>query len=159
MPRVGRRFPTRLTFKEIKELANAISRPPHRWTPDQLWHAYETLDRTKVRGSPGRVLTNVVSLVRYALHQEDELVPFPEIVEERFDTWMAQQETAGRSFTAEQRNWLERIRDHIAASLMIAADDFEAVPFVQHGGVGKAYELFGDELTPLLDELTEVLAA
>jgi hypothetical protein len=30
---------------------------------------------------------------------------------------------------------------------------------VQHGGIGKAYELFGEELSPLLDELTEVLAA
>lgn len=155
----SRPYKQRLTFKEIKELASAISRPPYRWTPEQLWAAYEMLDHSKVRGSPGRVLTNIVSLVRYTLDQDEEVVPFPEIVEERFGTWMAQQEAAGRSFTAEQRDWLERIRDHIAASLMIAADDFEAVPFVQHGGLGKAYELFGDELTPLLDELTEVLAA
>lgn len=54
---------------------------------------------------------------------------------------------------------LGRIRDHIAASLVINAEDFEGVPFVQHGGLGKAYELFGEQLTPLLDELTEVLAA
>ncbi|MDQ3689502.1 MAG: DEAD/DEAH box helicase family protein [Chloroflexota bacterium] len=155
----SRPYKQRLTFKEIKELANAISRPPHRWTPEQLWVAYETLDRSKVHGSPGTVLTNVVSLVRYALEQEDELVPFPQIVHERFDAWVAQQEASGRAFTDEQRVWLERIRDHIAASLTIAAEDFEAVPFVQQGGLGKAYELFGDKLTPLLDELTEVLAA
>jgi type I restriction enzyme R subunit len=155
----SRPYNQRLTFKEIKELAHAIGRPPHRWTPEQLWAAYETLDHSKVRGSPGRVLTNIVSLVRYTLDQDEELVPFPDIVEERFGTWMAQQEAAGRSFTAEQRAWLERIRDHIAASLTIAADDFEAVPFVQHGGLGKAHELFGDQLKPLLDELTEVLAA
>lgn len=152
-------YSQRLTFREIKELANAIGRPPHRWTPDQLWQAYETLDRSKVRGSPGHVLTNIVSLVRFALHQDDALVPFPDVVQQRFDTWMAQQETAGRTFTDEQRAWLERIRDHIAASLAIAAEDFEAVPFIQHGGLGKAYELFGDQLTPLLNELTEVLAA
>jgi type I restriction enzyme R subunit len=112
-----------------------------------------------VHGSPGRVLTNIVSLVRYALHQEDELVPFPAVVQERFASWMAQQERVGRSFTVEQRAWLERIRDHIAASLAIGAEDFEGVPFVQHGGLGKAYELFGEQLAPLLDELTEVLAA
>jgi type I restriction enzyme R subunit len=155
----SRPYQQRLTFKEIKELANAISRPPHRWTPEQLWAAYETLDRSKVRGSPGHLLTNVVSLVRYALQQDDELVPFPEIVDRRFDAWMAQQEAAGQAFSEEQRTWLKGIRDHIAASLTIAADDFEAVPFVRHGGLGKAYELFGDQLTPLLDELTEVLAA
>ena len=148
-----------LTFKEIKELAHAIGRPPYRWTSEQLWQAYETLDRAKVHGSPGRVLTNIVSLVRFALQQDDELVPFPELVQSRFEAWLAQQQQAGRTFTDEQRAWLERIRDHIAASLAIHAEDFEGVPFVQHGGLGKAYELFGAQLTPLLDELTEVLAA
>ncbi len=155
----SRPYKHRLTFKDIKELANAISRPPVRATPEQVWEAYETLDRSKVRGSPGRVLTNIVSLVRYTLHQDDELVPFPELVHERFDGWMAQQEASGRTLTDEQRTWLERIRDHIAASLTITVDDFEAVPFVQHGGLGKAYELFGNDLSRLLDELTEVLAA
>jgi type I restriction enzyme R subunit len=105
------------------------------------------------------VLTNIVSLVRYALHQDNELLPFPDVVHERFDKWMAQQEASGRTFTGEQRIWLERIRDHIAASLTMTVEDFEAVPFVQHGGLGKAYELFGSDLSPLLDELTEVLAA
>ncbi len=155
----SRPYSQRLTFREIKELANAISRPPHRFTPEQVWQAYETLDRSKVRGSPGRVLTNIVSLVRYTLHQDDELVPFPEVVHERFDAWMSQQEANRRSFTDEQRAWLERMRDHVAASLAITIEDFEAVPFVQHGGVGKAVELFGDDLSPLLDELTDVLAA
>jgi type I restriction enzyme R subunit len=155
----SRPYSQRLTFREIKELANAISRPPHRFTPEQVWQAYETLDRSKVRGSPGSVLTNIVSLVRYTLHQDDELVPFPDVVHERFDAWITQQEASGRSFTDEQRAWLERIRDHIAASLTITFDDFEAVPFVQHGGAGKAVELFGDDLSPLLEELTEVLAA
>ena len=108
---------------------------------------------------PGRVLTNIVSLVRYTLHQDNELVPFPEVVNERFDGWMARQEASGHTFTDEQRAWLERIRDHIAASLTITIEDFEGVPFVQQGGVGKAYGLFGDELSPLLQELNEVLAA
>ncbi len=86
-------------------------------------------------------------------------MPFPDVVHERFDEWVARQEASGRSFTDEQREWLERMRDHIAASLAITVEDFEAVPFVQHGGVGRAVELFGDDLSPLLDELTEVLAA
>jgi type I restriction enzyme, R subunit len=155
----SRPYSQRLTFKEIKELAHAIGRPPNRWTPEQLWRAYETLDHSKVHGSPGRVLTNIVSLVRFALQQNNELVPFPDVVRARFATWISHQVGAGRSFSEEQRAWLDRIRDHIAASLAISAEDFEGVPFVQHGGLGKAYELFGDELTPLLDELTEVLAA
>ncbi|MCX6907101.1 MAG: hypothetical protein NTY01_03550 [Verrucomicrobia bacterium] len=46
-----------------------------------------------------------------------------------------------------------------ATSLSIEPDDFDAVPFNQHGGLGKAYQLFGEQLPKLLDELNEVLAA
>ena len=38
-------------------------------------------------------------------------------------------------------------------------DSFEYTPFAEHGGIGKAAQVFGDRLTPLMDELTEVLAA
>lgn len=87
------------------------------------------------------------------------LVPYPQRVTERFQHWLLQQENAGREFTGEQLAWLDRIRDHVAASLVISADDFDYTPFTQHGGLGKAHELFGDDLTPLLDELNEALAA
>ena len=155
----SRPYKHRLTWREVKELANAIGRTPQRWTPENLWAAYETLDRSRVRGSGPRVLADIVQIVRFALNQDDQLVPFPERVNERFAGWMLQQEHAGRRFTPEQRQWLERIRDHIAASLAISSDDFQYTPFSQHGGLGKAYEVFGDQLSPLLDELNEALAA
>ena len=155
----SRPYQQRTTFKEIKELANAIGRPPYQWTPEKLWGAYETLDRSKVRGSGGRVLTDMVSLVRFALQQEDELVPYPELVAKRFQAWLTQQQNTGRTFTADQLAWLERIRDTVAASLAISAEDFDYMPFVEQGGIGKAYELFGEGLSPLLDELNEALAA
>jgi type I restriction enzyme R subunit len=155
----SRPFQQRPTFKEIKELANAIGRPPYQWTPETLWEAYETLDRSKVRGSGVRVLTDMVSLVRFALEQENELVSYPQRVTERFQAWLLQQENAGREFTPEQLAWLERIRDHVAASLAITADDFDYTPFIEQGGIGKAYEVFGEELEPLLDDLNGALAA
>ena len=54
---------------------------------------------------------------------------------------------------------LETIKDDIATSLSIDQDDFDSVPFNQFGGLGKAYELFGDTLTALLEELNARLAA
>jgi type I restriction enzyme R subunit len=153
----SRPYAQRLTFREVKELASAIGRPPYQWTPEKLWAAYETLDRSKVHGSGPRVLTDIVSLVRFALHQDGELVPYPVLVRERYEAWLLQQENSGRTFTAEQLAWLERIRDHLAASLGITADDFAYTPFVEHGGLGKAGEVFGPELAPLLDDLNEEL--
>ena len=67
--------------------------------------------------------------------------------------------TPAATFTAEQLAWLERIRDHVAAALAITADDFAYTPFVEAGGLGKAAQVFGDDLAPLLDEINEVLAA
>ena len=108
----------RLTFEDIKALAEKIETPPRQWTPERLWQAYETLFATRVRGAPARMLTNLVSLVRFAL-THDELVPFPDVVDERFEAWMTQQERKGRRFTPEQRQWLEAMRDHIAANLEV----------------------------------------
>jgi type I restriction enzyme R subunit len=152
-------YSRRVSFKDIRDLANAIGRPPHQWTPEALWAAYGALDKSKVRGSGQRVTTDLVSLVRFALGEEDELVPFPEKVNERFATWLLQQENAGREFTSEQRRWLEEIKDHIAASMSISTDDLDYTPFVERGGIGKAWEVFGDDLRPLLDTLNEALPA
>jgi type I restriction enzyme R subunit len=148
-----------LTFQQIKEFADTISLPPRRWTPEALWNAYETLERNKVHGSTKTVLTNLVSLVRHALGQQDELVAFPDQVAERYTAWLHQQEQGGRTFTPEQMQWLVWIRDHIGDSLRITADDFEYTPFAEHGGIGGAYAAFGDHLTPLLEELNEELVA
>ena len=155
----SRPYHERLTFSEIKELAKAIERPPRQWTPEKLWHAYELLDESKVRGSGGRMLTDIVSLVRYTLHQDEELVPFRDQVEQRFASWLDGQKQNGVEFSSDQLQWLTWMKENIASELGISAESFEYTPFNEHGGIGKAAQVFGDRLTPLMDELTEALAA
>jgi type I restriction enzyme R subunit len=155
----GRPYRRRPTFEQIRELADTIQRPPRQWTPDLLWAAYEKLDKTKVRGKGPRVLADLVSLVRYATKQEDTLVPYSDEVHTRFDSWLLQQENNGRRFTAEQRQWLEMIRDQIASSLEVRPDDFEYVPFAARGGLGRAAQLFGNDFGALLDDLNQHCAA
>jgi type I restriction enzyme R subunit len=117
------------------------------------------LDQSKVRGSGGRMLTDIVSLVRYTLHQEDELVPFRDQVEQRFAAWLSAQEQMGVTFTVEQKQWLAWMKENVAEALGISAESFEYTPFVEHGGIGKAVQVFGNRLTPLINELSGVLAA
>jgi type I restriction enzyme R subunit len=146
-----------LTFEALKALADTLQAPPHLWTEGQLWQAYAALDKSKVKGdNRKRILTDLVSLVRFAMHQDNELVPFPERVNANFKAWLAQ---AGHPFTPEQRHWLEMIRDHIAANLSIVPDDFEYSPFAQEGGMGRVYQLFGAELPKVLEALNRELAA
>ena len=54
--------------------------------------------------------------------------------------------------------WLLMIKDHIASSLSIGMEDFELAPFYERGGPVKAYQLFGNRLNNILEELNEVLA-
>jgi type I restriction enzyme R subunit len=153
-------YQERLRYSDIKAIHEAISLPPRSWTEEKLWEAYQLIEAHKVRGaSAERRLIDIVSLIRFALKQEDELVPFAEKVHDRFASWLAQQETAGRAFTGEQRAWLEMIRDHIATSMEIDMEAFELTPFVEEGGPGKAVQVFGKDLRELLDELNEALAA
>ena len=148
-----------LTYDDIKELVSAIGRPPHRWTPDILWQAYKTLDQSRVQGSGHRVHTDLVSLVRYALGNADELVAYPDLVNERFEVWLNQQQTAGTAFSNDQLAYLSLIKDRIASSLSINLADLQSPPFSDRGGLGKARQLFGSDLKSLLDDLTEALAA
>jgi type I restriction enzyme R subunit len=153
-------YKARLRYEDIVELADRIQAPPHLWTESQLWQAYAALEKSRVKGASGRrILTDLVSLVRFAMRQENELVPFPERVNANFKIWLAQQEGAGKEFTEEQRSWLHMIRDHIAANLSIEADDFEYAPFAQEGGLGKVHQLFGSDIATILDEINRALAA
>ncbi|MCB1864643.1 MAG: DEAD/DEAH box helicase family protein [Chromatiales bacterium] len=156
----SRPYRHRLTFEAVKELADRIEKPPYLWNESQLWNAYAALEKSKVKGASGRrILTDLVSLVRFAIHQDNELIPFPERVNANFKSWLASQEGSGKRFTEEQRRWLEMIRDHIAANLGIEPDDFNYAPFVQAGGLGKVHQLFGDKLSAMIEELNETLAA
>lgn len=150
----------RLSYRDIKTLHEAINAPPRSWTPEKLWAAYQSIEVNKVRGaSSQRRLTDIVSLIRYALRQHEELVPYTDHVHDRFSHWLAQQESKGRAFTQDQLQWLKMIRDHVAQSLEVDVEDFSYTPFVEAGGLGRASEVFGDSLGGLIAELNEVLAA
>ena len=149
-----------MTYDQIRELAETIEKPPYHIAPEQVWKAYEQLEKSKVRGaSPHKLLTDIISLVRFTIGDVEILEPFPETVTRRFDSWLTEQEQAGQVFTPEQREWLEMIKEHIATSLTINIDDFENVPFAERGGPVKAYQIFGDALDTILETLNEQLVA
>lgn len=147
-----------ITYEQIKELADNIEKPPYYLTTEEVWKAYESLEKSKVRGNPHRLLTNIIQLIRFQMKEIDVLEPFDDVVNESFEKWLEEQENNGRSFNQEQKEWLNMIKNHIATSLSIEIDDFEDVPFYEKGGAIKIYQLFGDDLTNILEELNEVLA-
>jgi type I restriction enzyme R subunit len=147
-----------LKFRAVKDLAEALKTPPLSTSPDRLWLAYQAVEPAVVQGKCSK-LVDLIALVRHAIDASVPIVPFGMTVEERYQAWLSQKQSAGVSFTSEQRLWLDAIKDHIAASLTIEPDDFDYAPFTQLGGIGKAHDLFGDSFPALLEELNAGLAA
>lgn len=73
--------------------------------------------------------------------------------------WLTDQKKAGREFAPVQIAWLSMIKDHIATTLTIEMEDFELAPFFEKGGAAKVYQIFGPDLSQILDEFNEALAA
>ncbi len=156
----SRPYRLRLTEPLLKELEKKLRDENAAWNEEALWRAFAAAQPGKVKGrSVADRFADLVPLVRFALEQQPVLEPFADSVHRRFDDWLAQKSAAGASFTPDQRAWLELIRNHIATSLSIEPGDFDYAPFNQRGGLGRAHQLFGDQLPKLLDELNEVLAA
>jgi type I restriction enzyme R subunit len=155
----SRPFRAGLRYGQVKELDAAIKRPPLGISRERLWMAYEALEFGRAYRSGGERLTDVISLVRHAIDSGEPLIPFAAAVQERYERWLAEQEVAGASFTPEQKQWLDAIKDHIATSLRIEQDDFEYGELQRLGGLGRVYRVFGEDLTKIMDDLNERLAA
>ncbi len=156
----SRPYRQRLTEPMLKELEKKLRSENAAWNEESLWRAFAATAPGKVKGrSAADRFADLVPLVRFALEQQPALEPFADSVRQRFASWLEQKAESGTAFTPDQRAWLELIRDHIATSLSIEADDFDFAPFSQRGGLGRAHQLFGERLPGLLDELNEILAA
>ncbi len=149
----------RISFSDIKELADRIARPPYNWTPDVIWNAYVALDPQFAVKSDHHTLTDLVSLVRFAVGVDNKLVPYVDRVKERYAAWLAQQEQAGVSFTASERWWLDNMVTVIANSAGIRTEDLDDAPFVERGGTDGALRDLGDRAADLIDELNSELTA
>jgi type I restriction enzyme, R subunit len=150
--------PLKISLKDLRQLKEALARPPLAATPIQLWRAFQAAEADKVKGDGGQVLADLVNLVRHALIPAFTLVPYRDELLDRYQVWLTEH-NAGKVFTPEQREWLDRMAEHIATSLAIEPKDYENGWFGQHGSLGKAHALFGDKLQPLMTELNERLAA
>ena len=150
--------PLKITLADLRKLKDALAVPPLAVTPTQLWSAFQAVESDKVKGKGGEVLADLVNLVRHALIPALTLVPYREELHERYQVWLTAH-NAEQAFTSEQREWLDRMAEHIANSLSIEPADFEDGWFGQHGSIGKAHALFGAQLPQLLAEMNERLVA
>ena len=51
------------------------------------------------------------------------------------------------------------MKDHIATSLSIQTEDLDLSPFDRKGGLGRFYEVFGEQYEAILTEMNRELVA
>ena len=127
-------------------------------TVERLWDCYAIQKPERVKGTVGK-LADLVSLVRFEMGYTENLTPFADRVNTNFQNWVFRRNAGAVHFTEEQMDWLRLIKDHIAVSLSIETDDLELNPFDRKGGLGRFYELFGDEYEEILAEMNIELVA
>jgi len=155
-----------LTYQMIKELCEQLKTEQPLLAPVQVWRAYEQLTVTlsPSKGgnglpSPKNELIALVSLIRKVTGIDELLTPYDKTVDRNFQTWVFQKQAGATKFTEEQMNWLRMIKDYVATSFHVEKDDFELDPFNKNGGLGKMWQLFGEQTEEIIEELNEVLAA
>ena len=150
-----------LTFDMIEDLHERLSKPPLMLTTERLWSAYARVHANQVKGADcKRQITDLVSLVRFALGMEGELRPFADEVDKRFQAWIFRHNAQrGTAFTPEQTDWLRLMKDHIASSCSISRDDFGYAELANKGGLQKVWGLFSKDLDTLMSEMNMELVA
>lgn len=148
-----------LTLQMVQELLEKIKQDKPLLAPSYVWDAYCAVENVKAN-QPKAELTALVSLVRHACGIDKTLAAFDSVIDKNFNAWLFRQHTGNRNrFTQEQIDWLRMIKDHIVSSYHLDLDDLDYTPFDAQGGRGKMYQLFGNEMETIINELNEVLVA
>ncbi|MBS1744936.1 MAG: DEAD/DEAH box helicase family protein [Bacteroidetes bacterium] len=147
-----------LNYKMIQEVLDKLKLEKPNLAPFQIWKAYEQLE--KATGSPKSELIALVSLLRRISGVDATLIDYSNKVDLNFRDWILKKNAGQHNrFTEEQMQWLRMIKDHIATSIHLDADDLDYTPFDAEGGKGKMWQLFGEQMDEIINELNEALAA
>jgi len=131
----------------IGELRKKLAATRFRFTVDNLQKAHEVRYH--------KALVDIISMVKHAAREEEPLFTAEERVHRVLDRM-----ALSSSLTAEQQQWLDRIRVHLIENLSISTSDFDIIPiFSSEGGWGKANRVFNGELPDLIHQWNEAIAA
>ena len=146
-----------VTFQMIKEIFDKLKNDKPVLAPYYVWDAYSQLEEVK-GDKPKSELTALVSLIRRVCKIDKKLESYNNVVNMNFQKWVFGKQAGTLKFTEEQMNWLRMLKDHVSGSFHIEIDDLDYTPFDSKGGRGKMWQLFGENMNGIIDELNEALA-
>lgn len=148
-----------ITFKMIKDVYEKLKLDKPTLAPLYVWQAFTAIEKSNAK-EPRNELTALISLIRHVCGIDSELKSFDSTIDKNFKDWIFKQNKGKHNrFTPEQMDFLRLIKEHVTTSFHIEADDLDYTPFDKQGGRGKMYQLFGDEMDNILEEVNETLVA
>jgi type I restriction enzyme R subunit len=147
-----------LTLAMVREVLEVLKTQKPHLAPARVWQAYARLDNVQP-ANPISELTTLVALIRRVVGMDETLTPYASTVDRNFQTWIFGKQAGALKFNEAQVAWLRMIKDHVTTSFHIEVADLDYAPFDGEGGLGRMYELFGEEMDSILTEMNEALVA
>ncbi len=145
--------------KDTIEAVKILLERPSGWSTEALHQLRKALQENNfseanLRKAYHQELADIISLIKHAARDEPLLT-----AEERV-TRALEKLTQDKTFTEQQRRWLELIKSHLIQSLTIDKSDFERIPaFTRKGGWKAVDKIFEHQLESLLREINREVAA
>ncbi|GFE69213.1 type I restriction-modification enzyme R subunit C-terminal domain-containing protein [Chroococcus sp. FPU101] len=145
-----------VTYQMVKEVLDILKKDRPHLAPLRIWQAYAQIEQ--VSSQPINELTALVTLIRRVIGLDETLTPHENRINRAFQTWVFQKQAgASVKFNEEQMQWLRAMKEHIISSFALEREDLDYAPFDSMGGLGKLYQLFGDEMEAIIEELNTAL--
>ncbi|MBE7465519.1 MAG: DEAD/DEAH box helicase family protein [Planctomycetes bacterium] len=138
--------PQEWSTEALSELRQKLTAAPERFTTENLQKAHAVRYH--------KALADLISMVQHAASESAPLLT----AAERVDRALAKV-TAGQVLTEVQRQWMDRIREHLIENLSIDQGDFALPVFEREGGWKPANLAFAGGLPELLKRLNKEVAA
>jgi type I restriction enzyme R subunit len=142
----------------IEELLQKMKADRPTLAPQNVWDAYALLDNKEAK-KPKQDIMLMMAILRRLSGMDESLTPYSKTIDKNFQTWVFGKQAGTTKYSEEQMAWLRMLKDHIATNLSIETDDLDYTPFDAHGGRGKMWQLFGEEMNAIIEELNTTLVA
>ncbi|GIU70492.1 MAG: type I restriction enzyme EcoKI R protein [Candidatus Woesearchaeota archaeon] len=137
--------PRKWNTKALNEIREILKK--NSFDEERLRKAYEL--------SSHKSMVDIISMIKNADNQNNPLLTAEERVNLAIDSLIKEY-----TFTSEQLEWLNYIREHLIVNLAIEKDNFDMVPVLErHGGLAKARKIFGNDLDKIIEEINYKLVA
>jgi len=137
--------PKQFHTKELKDLRMNLEMSPEAFK--------DKFTERNLRRAYNKELADIISLVKHAADGEDFLTAETR-VSKAFEKIRRH-----RKFTPEQDKWLDLIRQHMVANLLLEKDDFDFLPIFTREGItfNRLNKVFNGELDKIINELNEAV--